>query len=82
MRRWLPLAFSPLPRLIEYGVEFVHRAVMVAVESIFDVIKLGLEPKSNVLVETLQLLLTVAVKLEPEALVEPPVGQVPVPGVY
>ncbi len=56
---------------------------MVAVESMFDVIALGLEPKLSEVVETLQLLLMVAVKLEPEPLVEPPVGQGPdEPGVY
>jgi len=48
----------------------------------FDAIEVGLEPKFNAPAETLQLLLIVAVKLDPEPLVEPPVGQVPVPGVY
>jgi hypothetical protein len=56
--------------------------VIVALESMFDAIEFGLEPKFRVLAETLQLLLIVAVKLEPEPLLEPPVGQVPVPGVY
>jgi hypothetical protein len=46
----------------------------------FDAIKLGLEPKSNMLVETMQPLLMVAVKLEPVAPAEPLVGQEPAPG--
>ena len=60
----------------------MHCAVIVALESMLDAIEFGLEPKFNVLAETLQLLLMVAVKLEPEPLLEPPVGQVPVPGEY
>jgi hypothetical protein len=58
----------------------VHCAVIVAVELMFDAIKLGLEPKSNMLVETMQPLLMVAVKLEPVAPAEPLVGQEPAPG--
>ena len=55
---------------------------MVAMELIPDVINVGVEPKLSGVTETLHSLLTVAVKLEPELLAEPPVGQVPVPGVY
>ena len=82
MRRWLPLAFWPLLRLIEYGVVFVLCTVMTAVVWMFANMNEELDPKFMLVTDTLALARTVAVHVEPPLdVVLLPTGQ-EVPAAY